>query len=110
MSPPPFGGKHAKEFLAVAASLSSRHEGVWTRCPRDAICQDRVGDNSVTGCNVMPDLTRELLGWYVGNAGTEADVWSTGIVMNHPFPQDERSDQLVMRWVECLHQATCEVD
>jgi len=43
----------------------------------------------VSGNNVMPASTRERLGRRVGNAGTEAGVWSPVVVVNHPRPQDE---------------------
>jgi hypothetical protein len=51
--------------------------------------QDRCGGDSVSGNNVMPAWTRERLGRRVGNAGTEAGVWSPVVVVNHPRPQDE---------------------
>jgi hypothetical protein len=51
--------------------------------------QDRGGDDSVTGSNVMPARTRELLARRVWNAGTEAGMWSPMVVVNHPLPHDE---------------------
>ena len=51
--------------------------------------QDRGDYDSVAIGDSMPVLTCEHVERHIGNAGTEAGVWSTLIIVNHPLPQDE---------------------
>ena len=50
--------------------------------------QNRSRDNSVALGDSMPVIAREATGRRVGNARTEAGVWSTPIVVNDPLSQD----------------------
>jgi hypothetical protein len=46
------------------------------------------GDDAVAIGDLMPGLTCEPIERHVGNAWTEAGVWSTMVVVKHPFLQD----------------------
>jgi transposase len=96
MSPPPLSGKHEKEFLAVAASLAPRHEGVPMEVVHRCCCGLDVHKDTVTACVAWAEstgkkrhekrqfgtATRDLLAladWLRGCGVTHVAMESTGV-------------------------------
>jgi transposase len=96
MLPPPVSGEHEKEFLKVAASLASRHEGVPMDVVHRCCCGLDVHKDTVTACVAWAEstgkkrhekrqfgtATRELLAladWLRGCGVTHVAMESTGV-------------------------------
>jgi hypothetical protein len=50
--------------------------------------QDRSGNDALAIRNLMAVRSRQPVKRHAGNAGTEAGVWSTVVVVSHPLQQD----------------------